>query len=197
MLADALAGRPVAPIPRGYRLRHEPTGVSVAFPRRWQALRGHDARFPGVIDTFAAYNPRLAANVRALAFPGSPLLLLAFDPRTQRGYATNANLLVGSAGGGEGFRAWSRRILNSVRKLSGIQGRVRARRVSLAAGNALRLEFARLTGPAHGRLRLATVQYVVARGDLTYALVYTTLGELRGRYRRLFDQSARSLSLPG
>jgi hypothetical protein len=193
MLADALAGRGVAPVPRGFRVRHEPSGASVALPRRWQALRGPDARFPGVIETFASYNRRLAANVRALAIPGSPLLLLAFDPRLHGGYATNANLFVSGATAGERYRTWSRRVRADVRKLSGLTSAVDARRVSLAAGDALRLEFARTTG----RRRLATVQYVVVRGDRTYALVYTTLGKLSRGYRRLFDRSAHSLSLPG
>ena len=192
MVADAMAGRRVPVVPQGFRLRHEPSGVSVAFPRRWQALRGADARFPGVLETFTAYNPRLASAVRALAIPGSPLLMLAFDPREHRG-ATNANVLVASAKPGASYRDWSRTLIRDVRRLDGIRGDVRFRHVSLAAGDAVRIEFVRDSSAR----RLANIHYVVVRGDRLYSLAFTTLPELAKGHRKQFERSAQSLSLPG
>ena len=66
---------------------------------------------------------------------------------------------------------------------------VAVRPPKLPVGAALRLEYV--------RKGMATVQYVTVRGDRLYALVYTTLPEFRPRYARLFEASARTLSLGG
>lgn len=74
-----------------------------------------------------------------------------------------------------------------MRKLGGLQGDVRVRRLVLPAGEALRLEYAR-----KGR---TNVQYLTVRGDRLYALVYVTLPRLKSRYAPQFEASARTLSL--
>jgi hypothetical protein len=197
MLVDALAKRPAVVVPHGYRIRHESaSGVSIAFPRRWFALRGSDARWPGVVEMFDQYSAQLAPAIRALAVPESPLVMLAFDPRKSHGFATNANVLVTAVKPGVGFRQWSAFVLRQAQRLPSVRGRVSSRSVSLPAGDAFVLDFVRSYPARHGPpTRMATTQYTLKRGDRAYVLVFSTLPRLRDHYRDVFAASARSLSI--
>jgi hypothetical protein len=197
MLVDALAKRPAVIVPRGYRIRHESaSGVSIAFPRRWFALRGSDARWPGVVEMFDEYSAQLAPAIRALAVPESPLVMLAFDPRKSHGFTTNANVLVTAVKPGLGFRQWSAVVLSQARQLPSVRGRVASRSVALPAGDAFVMDFVRSYPARHGPpTRMATTQYTLKRGDRAYVLVFSTLPRLRDHYRDVFAASARSLSI--
>ena len=188
--SDAYARRPAARIPAGFKVRRVTAeGFSVAFPRRWTALAHHDVVFPGVIRTLSRAHRSLTPSLLGLAQPDSPLKLLAFHGRAGEDFATTASVFVGPAPPGLTFERQGRAIARTVRKLDGLQGDVAVRRLELPAGTALLLRYV--------RERMATVQYVTVRGDRLYALVYTTLPEFGPRYARLFEASARTLSLGG
>jgi hypothetical protein len=178
------------PIPAGFKVRHVTAeGFSLAFPRRWTALAQHDVVFPGVIRTLSRAHRFLTPSLLGLAAPDSPLKLLAFHGRAGEAFATTASVFVGPPPPGETFGRQSQAIVRTVRALGGLQGDVVVRRLNLPAGEALRLDYVRRGS--------ATVQYVTVRSGRLYALVYVTLPELKVRYARHFDASARTLSLDG
>jgi hypothetical protein len=188
LVSDAYAGRPAVRLPAGFQVRRVTAeGFSLAFPRRWTALTQPDVVFPGVIRTLSRAHRSLTPSLLGLAAPDSPLKLLAFHGRAGRHFATTANVFVGPAPPGATFERQGEGIVRAVRELRGLQGSIRVRRLTLPAGEALRLEYV--------RRGTATVQYVTVRGDRLYAVVYTTLPSLRSRYSRAFALSARTLSI--
>jgi hypothetical protein len=190
LVSDAYARRPAVRIPAGFKVRHVTAeGFSLAFPRRWTALGQHDVVFPGVIRTLSRAHRSLTPLLLGLAAPDSPLKLLAFHGRAGEDFATTANVFVGPAPPGATFERQGQAIVRTVRRLSDLQGEVKVRRLTLPAGEVLRLQYT--------RDGMATVQYVTVSGDRLYALVYTTLPGLRSRYARDFALSARTLSLDG
>ena len=190
LISDAYARRPAVRIPAGFKVRRiTAEGFSLALPRRWTAVAQHDVAFPGVIRTLSRAHRSLTPHLLGLAAPDSPLKLLAFHARAGQDFATTANVFVGPAPPGATFQSQGQAIVRTVRNLGGLRGKVQVRRLTLPAGDALRLEYV--------RKGMTTVQYVTVRGDRLYALVYTTLPEFRPRYARLFEASARTLSLGG
>jgi hypothetical protein len=190
----ASAERSVASVPRGFRARRVGnTGLSIALPKEWAALRGPDAAWPGVIQTFARLDPELALTLRGLAVPDSPLALVGFDRSFTRGFATTATVMVLPATPGLAFREWAPTVRRRIARWPAVVGQVRASREVLGAGEALRLEFTRRGGPDG---RLATVQYTLVRGGFTYVVTYTTLPSALRRYAPLFRRSAATLAVP-
>lgn len=175
-------------VPDGFDVRRVTAeGFSVAFPRRWTALAQPDVVFPGVIRTLSRAHRSLTPSLLGLAAPDSPLKLLAFHGRAGEDFATTANVFVGPAPPGNTFERQARAIVRTVRALRGVKGGVDVQRLTLPAGEALRLEYM--------RAGTATVQYVTVRGDRLYAVVYATRPSLRSRYSREFALSARTLSI--
>jgi hypothetical protein len=188
LVADAYAQRPAVRIPAGFDVRRVTAErLSLAFPRRWTALAQHDVVFPGVIRTLSRAHRSLAPSLLGLAAPDSPLKLLAFDGRAGEDFATTASVFVGPAPPGATFARQTRAVVRAVRKLDGVRGGVRVRRLDLPAGAALRLQYVR-KGLLH-------VQYLTVRGDRLYALVYVTRPALERRYTTVFAASARTFSL--
>jgi hypothetical protein len=194
LLGDALAGRSPAreaPVPAGYRLRLARSDhVALAFPPGWQALTSRDARFPGVGQMFARLDPRLGSAVAALGAVDGPMKLLGFDRRGQAGFATTASVMLGRVRPGVAYEEWSVDAVRRVRDLPSVQGRVLKRKVELPLGEALRLEFVRAYA---GGSRIATLQYLVVRGETLYIVTYATRPGLVARYARAFAASARTL----
>lgn len=192
-LAEALAHpkpAPVAPVPAGFRLRTvTDAGIALALPRRWAALRSRDARHPGTLRLLGGVSAEVGPAVAALAFPDSPLKLVAFDPRFERGFATTASVVQAQIEPDVPYETWSARIVAHVRKLSSVRGAVSAERVSLPFGNALRLDYTKLSS----KRLVATVQYVVVSGEQQTIVTLTTLPSLKHRYERLFAASLRTL----
>jgi hypothetical protein len=194
LLGDALAGRRAAreaPVPAGYRLRlARSEHVGLAFPPGWQALTAQDARFPGVTQMFARLDPRLGSAVAALSMPDGPIKLLGFDRLRGAGFATIASVMVGRARPGVTYEEWSADAARHIRELPSVRGRVLTRKVDLPLGDALRLEFVRAYDSG---ARLATLQYVVVRGETLYIVTFATRPRLVPRYARAFAASARTL----
>jgi hypothetical protein len=192
-LAEALAPRepvPVAPVPTGFRLRKmSEAGIALALPPRWAALRPQDARQPGTRRLMGGLSAELGPVVAALAFPDSPLKLVAFDPRFERGFATTASVLQAQVKPDVPYETWSSQVVAHVRDLPSLHGAVSAKTVGLPFGKALRLEYAKRSG---NRL-VATVQYVVVSGERQTIVTLTTLPALKTRYERLFAASLRTL----
>jgi hypothetical protein len=188
LIADAYAQRPAVRIPAGFDVRRVTAErLSLAFPRRWTALAQPDVVFPGVIRTLSRAHRSLTPSLMGLAWPDSPLKLLAFDGRAGEDFATTASVFVGPAPPGATFERQGKAVVRAVRKLDGLRGGVRVQRLELPAGAALRLEYV--------HKELATVQYLTVRGDRLYALVYVTRPALEQKYAPLFAASARTLSI--
>jgi hypothetical protein len=196
-LAEALADRAravVAPVPAGFRLRTvSDAGIALALPPRWAALRAHEARQPGTLRLMGGLSAELGPAVAALAFPDSPLKLVAFDPRFERGFATTASVLQAQIEADVPYETWSSRVVAHVRGLPSLRGAVSARTVSLPFGKALRLEYAKRSGERV----VATLQYIVVSGEQQTIVTLTTLPQLKRGYERLFDQSVRTLRPTG
>ena len=187
LISDAYEREPAVMIPAGFSVRQVTAeGFALAFPRRWTSLGRNDVVFPGVIRTLSRAHRSLTPHLLGLAAPDSPLKLLAFHGRAGEAFATTASVFVGPAPPGATFERQSQVVVRTVRALGGLQGDVVVRRLILPAGEALRLDYVRRGS--------ATVQYVTVRGGRLYALVYVTLPELKVRYARQFDASARTLS---
>ena len=196
-LANALTQRKppaAAPVPAGFRLRTmADAGIELALPPRWAALRPHDARRPGALRLMGGLSAELGTAVAALAFPDSPLQLVAFDPRFERGFATTASVLQAQIKPDVPYETWSSQIVAHVRELPSLRGTVSARTVDLPFGKALRLESAKRSGTK----LVATVQYVVVSGERQTIVTLTTLPALKTRYERLFAASLRTLRPAG
>lgn len=194
LLADSLAGRPrarVAPVPAGYRLRlARADHVGLAFPPGWQALTSNDARFPGVSQMFSRLDPRLGSAVAALSLADGPMKLLGFDWQPGATFTTTATVMAGGIEAGVTYKEWSADAARRVRAQPNVRGRVQTRRVELPLGEALRLDFVRTYGAG---TRIATLQYVVVRGETIYVVTYATRPRLAARYARAFAASARTL----
>jgi hypothetical protein len=192
-LADELAHRdPAPPVPEGFRLRRvSEAGLALALPPHWQALRTHDARFPGMIRALGDLNDQLGFLARALAQPDSPLKLVGFDTRFRDGFATHLTLVQSPADPGVSFERWSSSLLAEIRALPSTRGAVVAHRVNLPYGEALRLDYAK-GGGADDRL-FATVQYVLLTHDQETIVTFITLPRLKSGYAREFERSVRTL----
>jgi hypothetical protein len=194
LLDDALGGRRPArdaPVPAGYRLRLARSDhVGLAFPPGWQVLTSRDARFPGVNQMFARLDPRLGSAIAALGAVDGPMKLLGFDRHGEAGFATTASVMLGRVRRGVTYEDWSVDAVRRVRDLPSVQGRVLKRRVELPLGEALRLDYIRAYADGS---RIATLQYVVVRGETLYIVTYATRPRLAARYARAFAASARTL----
>src|SRR5215210_1222483 len=144
-VSATFAGKRPAPepaVPRGFRLRESrPDNVALAFPHGWQALTSSDARYPGVMQMFGEINRGVASAVAALSMPDGPLKLLGFDPRTLRGFATTASVMMVNANPDAPYSRWSGQVLRQTRRLPSTDGRDRASKVDHPLGAALRLQY--------------------------------------------------------
>lgn len=193
LLEAAFEPRPRARarVAEGFRVRRVGEArLSLALPRGWMSVTRLDAVHPGASQTLARAYPRLAPFLAGLLLPESPLVLLGFE---RGGTDATISVLVSPVRGGMAYADWARAVERQVRALPTFRAPLRARRVALAAGDAVRLSYLRRTG---GRT-LATLHYVVVRGERAYAIVYAVPARDAARYRALFDASARTLSLDG
>jgi|GEM_PF-5293943 len=157
-----------APVPHGYRLHAiREAGVSVALPIGWQVLSQHDAAYPGVLENLGRLDKSFVRLVGSLSSPDSPLKLFAFDRLFWHHRATTAMVSQATYGRPGPFTRWAPRMAGDLRDAPGRVGRIRAARVELPAGPALRAVY------RTSNRDTITVYVVPGRGGL-WALIFRT-----------------------
>ena len=162
-------------------------GFSIALPKTWRSLDSRTALTSGRLRRFAQANPRLRAELRALAGPNSPIKLLAVDPTGQQNFRANMNVIQTRVPKDLSFQQLSKNEAAQIKLVSSVQ-HMRQAAVELPAGRALRLTYdVQSKGLVH--------QYFVKQDDLLYVLTYTTSTATAPRYAKIFDLSAHTFQL--
>jgi hypothetical protein len=182
------------PVPGGFRRRSVPEArLEIAVPPRWTVLTRRDATFPGVIETLTRVDGSLRTSLVGLTVPDSPLKLFGFDRRSV-GRTVTFSLLLGEAAPAGGFARWSVTVRRDIERLSTLRGTVRAGRVMLPAGEALRLEYRRLLAPAGRASVVSTVQYVLVLDGRLVTLVFVAPPTQLRAYAPTFRAAAHTLT---
>ena len=189
--AQTLPASPRTPL--GFTVRSVPSdGFSIAVPKEWRSLDASDVLRGPAIKRFKRENPAAAAAIDALAQPGSPMKLVAFDP-SGGDFATNVNVLVTRIPADAAFATWTRAETAQLAALKPTN--LRKGPVQLRPGKGYRLAYrARLTIRGVPR-RLALHQYMVKRGPFLYVVTFTTTAERDPRLAPTFERSARTFAL--
>jgi hypothetical protein len=190
-LADASArgATPSHPVPHGYRVHAiREAGVTVALPIGWQVLGQHDAAFPGALENLGRLDRSFVRLVGALTSPDSPLKLFAFDRVFWHHRATTAMVSQATYGRPGAYGRWAGRMARDLRDAPGRIGRIRASRVELPAGPALRAVYRTSTRDT------ITIYVVAARGGL-WALIFRTPTALAAHRAPGFARAAATLAL--
>lgn len=190
------AGFDVAHADRGAPLyrRHvvDEARLVVDLPARWPTLRPHDARFPGTARTLTVRHEDLAPLLLALAQPDSGLRLLAFDPRSTGTVTANLTIQVEQAAPAP-WRAWTGPVVSGIRRSGGLVGPVRATRVRVPAGKALRVDYERT--PLGSDTQVSLTRVYVARGGVRTTLSFAFGPGQRGRYEPTLTRVLGSLDV--
>jgi len=183
------AGRNALPAtPGGFTVRavNDP-GFAIALPKRWRSVDSRTALTSGKLRRFAKANPRLGAELRALAGPNSPIELIAVDSTGQQNFRANMNVIQTRVPKNLSFEQLSRNEAAQIELVSSVQ-HMRQAAVELPAGRALRLTYdVRSKGVVH--------QYFVKHDEILYVLTYTTSATTAPRYAKIFDLSAHTFQL--
>ena len=167
----------------------EDGGFALSVPSEWKAVKIEEVLDAGGLDALREEDPELARQVEPIAQPGSPVKFVAIGPDVQDDFATNANVYVEETPAGltpdQYFDA-------NVERVSEAVGASEQERVSLPAGEALRLSYEQELGS--GR-RLAVLQYLLLENETGYVITYTTLPDRAAEYAEIFEASARSFAL--
>jgi len=169
------------------------SGVSFALPSTWKALDWKQARrlLGPQFEAIARDNPQVTGFIAQMRQPNSPIKLLAFDPVTFKGFATNANVVITQLSRSLSFDEYAREAIAEVRSLS--VSNLRSAKMRLPAGRTLRLTYT-LRIKVGGRvITVATTQYAFLRPTRNVVFTYTTLPEAVSLYTPTFTTSAWSI----
>ena len=174
--------------PVGFTLRVvKGSGFAIALPKRWRSLDRDTALRDERLSRFAKANPRLRAELQALAGPQSPIQLIAVDLAGGQSFRANMNVIQTRVPKSLSFEQLSRNEPIQIKLVSSVQN-MRQATVALPAGRALRLRYdVQERGLVH--------QYFVKHEELLYVLTYTTSTGAATRYAKIFDVSARTFQL--
>jgi hypothetical protein len=173
-------------------------GFRIALPESWMTFRSQEVfgDSEAGLDEFVRENPEFAGLAEALTDPRSPMKLVAFDPETRTGFATNMNVIAEKAPEGFSFELFARSTEEELRSVSTVSG-LESERVQLRVGPAQRFTYeARFV--FGGRTQpIATLQYALVANGRGYVLSFATLPELADEYREDFERAAESFSATG
>ena len=163
-------------------------GISLSVPASWVASeRGLSA---AVIEQMIRENPKLAPFIRGLGGPSSPMKFIALNPKVQRGFATNVNVVVVPVPSGITFEQYRQAL---VAELGGIvTGKIQQSVATIGAGTALRVSY-RLRLSLGRPVTVQTLQYAFLRPGRSVVVTYTTLPSLASSYAATFRKSATSI----
>ena len=174
--------------PVGFTLREvKGSRFAIALPQQWRSLDRNSALTGKRLRRVAKANPRLRAELQALAGPNSPIELIAVDSAGSKSFAANMNVIQTRVPGNLSFEQLSRNETTQIKLVSSVRNMRRAT-VALPAGRALRLTY-------DVRPRGVVYQYFVKHHDFLYVLTYTTSAAVAPRYAKIFDLSAHTFQL--
>lgn len=173
--------------PAGWTSHHVSDGAfTVAVPSTWKTTSGVDRKS---IDRFFADNPQFAQFRSTLS--NGLIKLFAADPKLDKGFATNLNVLVQDLGREMSVEDYAHGTSAELTRQTGVHPDTAF--VDLPAGRAARFtyEFSgfRILGKA---TKLALLQYALVHDKTAYVLTFTTRPDVQQRYRSTFEQAARS-----
>jgi hypothetical protein len=159
---------------------------SIAVPDSWQTVSADEAVNDEVIDRLREANPTLAAAVEDLGKPSSVIKLLAYDPDTSQGFATNVN--VGVTPVPEEVTEEQFFDVNVEQVQQAIGTAPTEEELDLPAGHALHVtwEVPGLEGTP------VADQYLFYTKGRAFILTFSTKTDLTDEYASTFTRSARS-----
>jgi hypothetical protein len=160
-------------------------GFSIDVPAAWRTVEKFDRKS---LDEFFEKNPDVAPLKSALT--GGLVKVIALDPDTASGFATNMNVLVHDLGTTMSLSEYARENKAAVKRLTGTAPHAELTR--LPAGRCVQVSYEYAFNLPGGRKNLALLQYAFLRGASEYVVTFTTLPSLKERYRTTFARSARS-----
>jgi hypothetical protein len=181
----AQSAPPTAP---GFTIRGDKVaGFSIALPKRWRSLDRSTALTGARLRRFAAANPRLRAELKALAGPHSPIRMIAVDAAAKQAFRANMNVIQTRVPKSLSFDELSKHEATQIKPVSAVQD-MRQATLRLPAGRALRLTYR--VGPSG-----VVYQYFVRHESFLYVLTYTTSAAAAPQYAKIFDLSAHTFQL--
>jgi hypothetical protein len=182
--------------PAGFTIRVvKDEGFSIAVPKAWRSVDTQQV-LSGGLKQFRKANPQLGSELEALARPNSPIKLVAVDPKLERGFATNLNLLVTEIPSGIEFDQWTSVQVAEIEKVQTVKG-LKREETQLRPGRALHLSYRVSFKRPSGSFVAFVHQYMVKNDGFLYVLTYSTLPSTEPKYKKTFADSARSFRLTG
>jgi len=165
------------------------THLRIALPASWRLV--DHATALTLIKRIGTLNPQLASFVSVLAKRGSLIRLVAIDPNAQRGFATNANVVVEQAPAASLTQTVALELAGVRQVLHPTD--VRQSTVRVAGMPAVSLTFeARFNEPS-GATLVAERQIYLQSAGTVYAVTLTTLPSERAAYAPTFAAIVNSL----
>ena len=170
-------------------------GFELGLPPEWKVSSVDQALPAAERERLARENPEFAEAFEAVGSDESPVKLLAFDPKVEKEFATNVNVIAVPLPNGTTLEEFVEANRADLAGLESIQGDVDSEPVELPAGPGERMQY-RLGITTEGeQLTVSTTQYYVVAGDRGYIVTFSTLPELLSRHEPEFERIAESLRL--
>jgi hypothetical protein len=166
------------------------TSLHIALPAGWRLI--DHATALALTRRVGALNPQMAAIVSTLAQTGSSIRLVALDPSSRRGFATNANVVVERSPAASVADAVALELSVVRQVLHPID--LRQSTMQAAGRPAITVTYeARFNEPSGPTLVAQQQVYLVSSGKL-YVLTLTTLPSQRASYAATFARIVGSLT---
>jgi hypothetical protein len=167
---------------------------SLGVPKSWTAITRDELRETGAIERFSKDNPAVAPVLDGILRTGSPMKFIALDPAVRQGFVTNVNVVVQDVPDDMELSDLARSSAADLRTLGVVQG-LRTGMVSLPAGKAVKFTYRLQLRYGSATRSVATLQYALIAGGMSYVVTYSTLPALERQYASAFADSAKSLRL--
>jgi hypothetical protein len=167
--------------------------ISFALPSAWKAVDAKHLLSSSQLQKLEQENPELGTILQLANRPDSPVKFFAFDPSIHLHFATNANVVLTALPTKITFDTYATALPAEIRTLKSASN-VRAQRVTLPGGQALRLTYSLRLISAGKVIHTATLQYAfLVGGTQSVVFTYTTLPQLQAQYAATFAASASSI----
>ena len=171
--------------PEGFTVRRvEEPRLAIALPRGW---RSFDRRSKASAKDVAVRNESVRAELDVVGRADSPIKLIALAPTRGRSFLTNMNVLQTRVPSSLTFEQLSRHEAKQIELAAHVK-EMRQDETELPAGRALRLRYRAPSGAV-------VHQYFLRHGKFLYIVTYTTSPAAASRYAKIFEMSARTLTI--
>lgn len=168
---------------------------SIGVPASWSALSPDRVFKGGSLETFVADNPDMKGLADAMRGPNALIKFLAFDPAVERGFATNANVIVETVPSWMKFDDYVQASLEQLRAAAFVSGSVQSEEVSLPGGRAEKLSYLADFNYPSGKRTVAILQYALLRAAHGYVISFSTLPDRTDEYAATFRRSAETFRI--